>query len=181
MGGWNIDDVCIFAPDTPDNRLEILRVGSRGVSRIGSVPVGMEPVALAVRNRREVWVVNHLSDSVSIVDVVQRKVVRTLLVGDEPRASVLLDAVDDYIQSIPRLGCCGYGIADVEIAALRGDSESALAALESAIAEGWKTDWWWETDYNPNLSGLRGDERYRLAIDALAESMTERLASVVGS
>ena len=36
---------------------------------------------------REVWVVNHLSDSVSIVDVgaTPPRVVRTLLVGDEPR------------------------------------------------------------------------------------------------
>ena len=35
----------------------------------------------------EVWVVNHLSDSVSIVDVASSppRVVRTLLVGDEPR------------------------------------------------------------------------------------------------
>jgi hypothetical protein len=53
------------------------------------VPVGLEPVALAVRSSREVWVVNHLSDSVSIVklsdDATTGRVVRTLLVGDEPR------------------------------------------------------------------------------------------------
>ena len=35
----------------------------------GSVPVGLEPVAVAARTNTEVWVVNHLSDSVSIVDV----------------------------------------------------------------------------------------------------------------
>ena len=52
-----------------------------------SVPVGLEPVAVAARNAGEVWVVNHLSDSVSIVDVgaAPARVVRTLLVGDEPR------------------------------------------------------------------------------------------------
>jgi DNA-binding beta-propeller fold protein YncE len=52
------------------------------------VPVGLEPVALAERRPGELWVVNHLSDSVSIVDVSspdQAHVVRTLLVGDEPR------------------------------------------------------------------------------------------------
>jgi hypothetical protein len=47
----------------------------------------MEPVAVAARSNTEVWVVNHLSDSVSIVDLsaTPPRVVRTLLVGDEPR------------------------------------------------------------------------------------------------
>jgi hypothetical protein len=47
----------------------------------------MEPVAVAARTNSEVWVVNHLSDSVSVVDLSQMppRVVRTLIVGDEPR------------------------------------------------------------------------------------------------
>jgi YVTN family beta-propeller protein len=51
------------------------------------VQVGLEPVAVAARNASEVWVVNHLSDSVSIVDVATSppRVVRTLLTCDEPR------------------------------------------------------------------------------------------------
>ncbi|ABA59173.1 YncE family protein [Nitrosococcus oceani] len=78
----------LFAVNTPDNRLEIFRVRKRGLRHIDSIPVGLEPVAVAARSNREVWVVNHLSDSVSIVDVHRprfRRVVRTLLVGDEPR------------------------------------------------------------------------------------------------
>ncbi|MFH0351064.1 MAG: YncE family protein [Chromatiales bacterium] len=50
--------------------------------------MGLEPVAVAARSNTEVWVVNHLSDSVSVIQVRkghQRRVVRTLLVGDEPR------------------------------------------------------------------------------------------------
>ena len=52
-----------------------------------SIPVGMEPVAVVARTNSEVWVVNHLSDSVSIIDLTASpaKVVRTLIVGDEPR------------------------------------------------------------------------------------------------
>ena len=78
----------LFAVNTPDNRLEIFRIGEEGLRHVGSVPVGLEPVAVAARSAREVWVVNHLSDSISIVDVgnpASRRVVRTLLVGDEPR------------------------------------------------------------------------------------------------
>src|SRR4029078_12911460 len=57
------------------------------LTRLDSVSVGMEPVAVAARNNTEVWVVNHLSDSISIVDLSGStpRTVRTLLVGDEPR------------------------------------------------------------------------------------------------
>jgi len=75
----------LFAANTPDGQLEIFNVGVGGISHAASIPVGMEPVALAARSDNEVWVVNFLSDSISIVDVASRRVVRTLLVGDEPR------------------------------------------------------------------------------------------------
>jgi DNA-binding beta-propeller fold protein YncE len=77
----------LFAVNTPDNTLEIFDVGGGGgIAYAGSVPVGMEPVALAVRGNDEVWVVNFLSDSVSVVDLTgaEPRVVRTLHVGDEP-------------------------------------------------------------------------------------------------
>jgi DNA-binding beta-propeller fold protein YncE len=85
----------LFAVNTPDNRLEILRIGPGGVAREASVDVGMEPVAVAARTATEVWVVNHLSDSVSVVDVsaTPPRVVRTLLVGDEPRDIVFAGPV----------------------------------------------------------------------------------------
>ncbi|MFM7734767.1 MAG: beta-propeller fold lactonase family protein, partial [Alphaproteobacteria bacterium] len=81
------DGTRLYAVNTPDGRLEVFDVGSSGLSRRASVTVGLEPVAVAVRSAGEVWVVNHLSDSVSIVDVSADPphVVRTLLVGDEPR------------------------------------------------------------------------------------------------
>jgi len=79
----------LFAVNTPDNRLEIFRVNKHQLIHTGSVPVGLEPVAVAARSDREVWVVNHLSDSVSVIelddDATTGHVARTLLVGDEPR------------------------------------------------------------------------------------------------
>ena len=48
--------------------------------------MGLEPVAVALRGPSEVWVVNHLSDSVSVVTLSGTPhVTRTILVGDEPR------------------------------------------------------------------------------------------------
>src|SRR5262245_20289412 len=78
------DGTRLFLCNIPDSRLEIFAVTDAGLAHLGAVPVGLEPVAVAARTNDEVWVVNHLSDSVSIVDVPSRRVVRTLLVGDEP-------------------------------------------------------------------------------------------------
>ena len=91
------DGTRLFAVNTPDNRLEIFDVNVSGLTRVASVMVGLEPVAVAARSNTEVWVVNHLSDSVSIVsidgsDPTLSHVVRTLLVGDEPRDIVFAGA-----------------------------------------------------------------------------------------
>src|SRR3989441_651035 len=83
------DDLHLYAVNTPDDRLEIFDTDAQGnLTHSGSVPVGLEPIAAAAHGDGvHVWVVNHLSDSVSIVDVSSSppRVVRTLLVGDEPR------------------------------------------------------------------------------------------------
>jgi DNA-binding beta-propeller fold protein YncE len=82
------DGSYLYAVNTPAGRLEIYKMGS-SLKRVGSVAVGLEPVAVALHGGSEAWVVNHLSDSVSIVDLgdgpKNARVVRTLLVGDEPR------------------------------------------------------------------------------------------------
>jgi len=80
----------LFAVNTPDNRLEIYAVSAAGLTLAAEVPVGLEPVAVAARSNTEVWVVNHLSDSVSVVSInagtpALSHVTRTLLTCDEPR------------------------------------------------------------------------------------------------
>jgi YVTN family beta-propeller protein len=90
-----LDGKYLYAVNTPDNRLEIFKTSGSGLTKVGSVGVGLEPVSVAVRNGSEVWVVNHLSDSVSVVDVKtpgKAFVKRTLLVGDEPRDIVFAGA-----------------------------------------------------------------------------------------
>ncbi len=84
----------LFAVNTPDARLEVFRIIRNVIVPFGSVPVGLEPVSVSLRGENEVWVVNHLSDSVSVVDVSAKpgRVVRTLLVGDEPEDVVFAGA-----------------------------------------------------------------------------------------
>lgn len=87
-----IEGTILAAVNTPDNRLEVFNVLPDGITRKLSIPVGMEPCAVAIRpGGAEAWVVNHLSDSVSVVDLGTGRVTRTLLVGDEPRDIVITD------------------------------------------------------------------------------------------
>jgi len=120
------DGTKLFVANTPDGRLEIFTIGVGGLTHTGSVPVGLEPCAVAARTNGEVWVVNHLSDSVSIVDVgtTPPRVVRTLLVGDEPRDIVFAGTAGNraFITAAhrgqnnpndPQLTTPGVGRADV--------------------------------------------------------------------
>jgi DNA-binding beta-propeller fold protein YncE len=83
--------------NTFDDRLELVKAGARGSERCGAVQVGMRPVAAAVVSESErqaaLWVVNHLSDSISVVRVdtrsCQGEVLDTLYTGDEPRDIVV--------------------------------------------------------------------------------------------
>jgi DNA-binding beta-propeller fold protein YncE len=63
----------LFAVNTPDNTLEIFGIMTGGLALEARVPVGLEPVAVAARDDNEVWVVNHLSDSVSVVSLTGRR------------------------------------------------------------------------------------------------------------
>jgi len=75
----------LLVVNTPDATLEVFTVNPDGsLTPQASIPVGLEPVTVVARTDSEAWVVNHLSDSISIVDVDLGTVVRTLPVGDEP-------------------------------------------------------------------------------------------------
>ncbi len=74
----------LLVVNTPDNRLSVFDVTSAHPVRIAEIPVGLEPVAVACWSDSEAWVVNTLSDDVSIVNLNTRHVRATLRVGDEP-------------------------------------------------------------------------------------------------
>lgn len=76
----------LYVVNGPAACLEIYAVNGDSLSLLSSVSVGLEPVSVAERTPNELWVVNHLSDSVSVVRLDGTpRVLRTLQVGDEPR------------------------------------------------------------------------------------------------
>ncbi|MCA9574491.1 MAG: SMP-30/gluconolactonase/LRE family protein [Myxococcales bacterium] len=88
------DGSTLYVVNTPDARLEVFDVGVTGLTHTRSVRVGLEPVAVALAPDGRVWVVNHLSDSVSVLSNAggTLHVTHTLWVGDEPRDVVFAGA-----------------------------------------------------------------------------------------
>src|SRR2546430_2846504 len=78
------DGTRLLAVNSPNATLSVFQLTSGSPVLTAEIPVGLEPVSVAVRNNREAWVANWLSDSVSIVDLAAGNVVRTIDVGDEP-------------------------------------------------------------------------------------------------
>ncbi len=74
----------LYAAHTADHRLVAFDLTVDPPHKMAEVMVGLEPVTVRARTASEVWVVNHVSDDISIVDLSSGHVVRTLLVGDEP-------------------------------------------------------------------------------------------------
>jgi DNA-binding beta-propeller fold protein YncE len=128
----------LFAVNTPNDTLEIFNVTAQGLVFQARVPVGLEPVAVAARNNGEVWVVNHLSDSVSVVTLAGTPhVVRTLLVGDEPRDIVFAGSTRRaFITTAHR----GQQLTDPSIAAVAGAGDPQLTTAGVPRADVWVFD-----------------------------------------
>ncbi len=69
---------------TADQRVQLFDVSADVPAAVGHVVVGVDPVAVKFRNDGELWVVNHISDSISVIDVARRSVRATLQTADEP-------------------------------------------------------------------------------------------------
>ena len=75
----------LFVVNTPANALVVLSIDEPTSPKVSiEIPVGLEPVSVAERSENEVWVVNHLSDSVSVIDLRRGVVIETIQVGDRP-------------------------------------------------------------------------------------------------
>lgn len=74
----------LLAVNTADNRLEVFDTSGGTTRWVRSISVGVEPVSVRARSETQAWVVNSISDSISIVDLPSGRVIRTLGTGDEP-------------------------------------------------------------------------------------------------
>jgi hypothetical protein len=98
--------------------------------------------------------------------------------GEQELADLLLELVFERIQTIPRLGQIGYGVADVKIYALRGEKQKALSTLRQAIDEGWRAFWWYFLKHDPTLESLHGEPEFQAMVAEIEADMAAQLARV---
>jgi hypothetical protein len=98
--------------------------------------------------------------------------------GEQERADLLLDRSLQHIQTLPRLGFGGFWIADVQIYALQGEKQKALAALRQAIDEGWRIFWWYYLKYDPILESLHDEPEFQAMVAEIEADMAAQLARV---
>ena len=99
--------------------------------------------------------------------------------GEGQRATLLLDRVEQVMRTTPRLGSNGYGIADVQIHALRGDKEKALAALREAEKAGWRGPLWrYVRDVEPALDSIRSEPEFKGVFADIERDMDQQRAEL---
>jgi YVTN family beta-propeller protein len=103
------DGTRLLAVNTPNNSLSVFHITGGTLTLMAEIPVGLEPVSVAARNDREIWVANWLSDSVSVVDLTSWNVTRTFDVGDEPTDIVFAG------QQSERAFVCVSGLSQVKV------------------------------------------------------------------
>ena len=99
--------------------------------------------------------------------------------GNVDSANALLDASELAIRSIPRLGFDGYGLADAQIHALRGDNPKALASLRDAEKAGWRGPAWrYYRDVDPNLASIRNEPEFSAVFADIERDMARQRAAL---
>src|SRR5439155_7178805 len=80
------DGTKLLAVNTPDARLSVFDVTTDPTQPrlIKEIPVGIEPISCNARTNDEVWVINQVSDSISIVSISKGVVTNTIQVKDDP-------------------------------------------------------------------------------------------------
>lgn len=84
----------LLAINSPAGLLEVYDLANKNASGEPAlervIPVGLGPVSVRARTGTEAWVVNEVSDSISVVDLANGVVVETIHVPDEPADVVFI-------------------------------------------------------------------------------------------
>ena len=126
------DGTKLLAVNTANNSLEVFTITDNMLLNTASIPVGLDPVSVRVRSNTEAWVVDQVSDEISIVDLTQNVVVRSILTEDEPADVVFAGSPQRAFvscagrESVQVFDPANPGAAPTEVL-LKGEQPRALA------------------------------------------------------
>lgn len=84
------DDRFLWVANPNNNSVTLMEVGNDVNQKVKEIGVGQEPRCVAVTpDDKKVYVTNQASGTVSVIDAVQRRVLRIILVGTEPTGCAL--------------------------------------------------------------------------------------------
>ena len=111
----------VFVVNTPSDTVDVIDPESESVIR--RIPVGIDPVALAVRpDGKELWVSNHVSDSVSVID----------LAPSSPTRFAVIATVQDLVGGVTRFDePMGIAFANSTKAYVALSSENQIAVINA--------------------------------------------------
>jgi YVTN family beta-propeller protein len=125
------DHTRLLVVNTPDTRLEVFDVTGATPVLVAEIPVGLDPVSVRARNNGEAWVVNHVSDSVSVIDLATNRVRLTLHTEDEPTDVVFAGSNRAFVSCSAVNRVEVYDLTNLSLAAQRitieGEDPRALA------------------------------------------------------
>lgn len=95
--------------------------------------------------------------------------------GSPEQAAKLLAGSERALHANQRMGWEGYGLLDVQIHALRGDTAKALVALREAEIAGWRSfGWRYFRDFDPNLAAIRDEPEFKAVFADIEADMARQ-------
>jgi hypothetical protein len=98
--------------------------------------------------------------------------------SEKDQAKALLDRSEAYLRTMPRLGFYGYGISDVAIHVIRGETAVALAKLREAERAGWRRWWPYHRDFDPTLASIRNEPEFKAVFADIERDMAKQRAAL---
>jgi len=98
--------------------------------------------------------------------------------GEQEQAEQLLEDSLQEFKTMPRLGRYGFQIADVIIYTIQGKKEQALAALRTAIDDGWRYRARYLLELEPNLLSLHSEPRYQAMLAEVKGDLADQFERV---
>lgn len=128
----------LLAVNTPDNSLMVFTVGDDNLQQIATIPVGIDPISVRARNNDEAWVINHISDTVSVVDLNSLRVIATLQTEDEPADVVFAGSPEKAFVTASQVNRVNvFSTANLSIAPqsifINGEDPRALAVSNDGL------------------------------------------------